>query len=456
MKNILYFVIGLPLFIISCSNEKVESVKSNETDSLGKVTLLRNEDILAKTLLYTEWATVPSIMSMPYSDLRNLLISNLINKCNNSLSSLQAMSDNDLAWSSLMYKFLLDSGTKTGSELTAISLEDFRNTITSLNSGNTSYSVSQLQKYPNSKNLNIAYGWWFYQNSSTKLKIDKFNNIAGSNPFFEKKDSRWVNMDVLRIIKAEEAYTYLGVYHAMANENHFKLYLAGSNDLLNWTYITELGERAHQGDIKKWGNGYLVTNEQDTIEGSNNVQIRYYSSYANLIVNNPSNSKSISRTFSNFAEGTPDIRKVEGTSPSSSYIVIGYHYYDNGVRDQQAIGILYNFSNWRTWKDEISNYNIQEMGYKGNIGGRSGFTHLGNYVLQEAQITSGDWSSWRLLLGDGAFYYTLHPATPSGSTSFANPGIASVGTNTFAVTSFMPSQGNQRGEIGELLYIVQF
>lgn len=79
MKNILYFVIALPLFIISCSNEKVDSVKSNETDSLGKVTLVRNEDILAKTLLYTEWATVPSIMSMPYSDLRNSLISNLNN-----------------------------------------------------------------------------------------------------------------------------------------------------------------------------------------------------------------------------------------------------------------------------------------------------------------------------------------------------------------------------------------
>lgn len=263
-------------------------------------------------------------------------------------------------------------------------------------------------------------------------------------------------MDVLRIVKADEVYTYLGVYHSMVSTNQFKLFLAGSNDLINWTFIAELGDRAHQGDIEKWGNGYLVANEQDPIQGSNNVQIRYYSSYTNLIANNPSNSKSISRSFSSFAEGTPDIRKVEGSRPSSSNIVIGYHFYENGIRDQQAIGILSNFSEWRTWLDVISNYNIQQMGFKGNIGARSGFNHLGNYTLQEAQIISGDWSSWRILFGDGAFYYTLQPKTPSGSSSFANPGIAPIGNNAFAVTSFMPSQGNKNGEIGELLFTVQF
>lgn len=452
MKYILGFMIALPLFIYSCSKD---SVPDKETSHIAA--LVKNENILAKTLLYTEWSTVPAIMSMPYADLRNSLISDLDSKCYNQLSSLQTMNDYDLAWSSLMYKFLLDSGTKTESELQAMSLDDYRNTIINLNVSNTGNSITQLQGYANNKNLNIAYRWWFYKNSPTKLKIDKFNNIAVSTPSFGKRDNRSVTMDVLRVVKADEAYTYLGVYHSMVSGSEFKLYLAGSNDLNSWTYITELGDRAHQGDIKKWGAGYLIANEQDTIQGSNNVQIRYYSSYANLIANNPSNTKSISRSFSSFAEGTPDIRKVEGDTPSASHIVIGYHYYDNGIRDQQAIGILYNFSDWRTWKDEVSNYNIQQMGYYGNIGGRSGFIHSGKYVLQEAQITSGDWSSWRLLFGDGAFYYTLNFTTPMGSTSFANPGIALVGgTNTFVVTSFMPSQGNQSGERGELLYTIQF
>ena len=453
MRHILCFVIALPLMIIGCSN--ADTVNDNDTSPTA--TLVKNEDILAKTLLYTEWSAVPAVMSMPYADLRNSLISVLAGKCNNPLSSLQTMRDYDLAWSSMMYKFLIDSGTKTAPELKTMSLDDYRNTIIDLNTKNTSYSVSELQGFANNRNLNIAYKWWFYKNISTKSKIDKLNNIAGSDPSFGKRDNLSVTMDVLRVVKADEAYIYLGVYHSMVSDGQFKLYLAGSNDLNSWTYITELGDRAHQGEIKKWGTGYLIANEQDPVQGSNNVQIRYYSSYASLIANSPSNDKSISRSFSGLAEGTPDIRIVEGNNPSASHILIGYHFYDNGIRDQQAFGILKNFSEWKTWKDEVSNYNIQLMGYNGNIGGRSGFTHSGNYVLQEAQVTSGDWSSWRLLFGDSAFYYTLIMTTPLGSTSFANPGITLVnGTNTFAVTSFMPSQGNKNGETGELLYTIQF
>ena len=449
MRVILWFVLMLPLVCGSCSKDR--SVAGNGT--IPPKNLVANENILAKTLLYTEWSTVSAIMSMTRSEMRNTLITDLVSKCKNPLASLQAISDYDLAWSSLMYKFLLDSGTKSASDLQAMSLDDFRNTVISLNAAHTNYSVSKLQNYGNNLNLNIAYSWWFYQNSATKLMIEKFNNVRGSAPSFDKKDSRGSGMDVLRIVKADEDYTYLGISHSMVSDGHFKLYLAGSNDLLTWTFISEMGDRAHQGDIEKWGKGYLVANEQDVVQGSNNIQIRYYASYSDLIVNNPSFSKSLPQTFSTLAEGTPDIRKVEGDSPASSYLLIGYHFYDHGIRDQQAFGILHNFTEWRTWIDEISNYNIQEMGYLGNIGARSGFIHSGDYVLQEAQITSGDWSSWRLLFGNGAFYYTLHPATPLGSISFANPGIAQVnGVNSFAVTSFLPSQGNQSGEPGELLY----
>ncbi len=447
MKKLILVIIVFSLFIPSCSKESNEIVPK---------TLIKNENILVKTLMYTGWSPIPSIMSMPYADLRNSLISTLDDKCNNSSPSLQETSDYDLSWGAMMYKFLLDAGIFNAQQLSTMTIEEYRNFIIGLNATKMGLPASQFQIKSNARNLNIAYGWWFYQNSSTRLKIDKFNGIKSGNPSFDLKDNRNSVMDVLRIEKADEAYTYLGVYHAMASTNQFKLYLAGSNDLKSWTNIVELGDRAHQGDIKKWGNGYIVANEQDPVQGSNNIRIRYYSSYANLIANNPSNDKSISQSFSNLAEGTPDIRKIEGASPSSSHIVIGYHYYDNGIRDQQAFGILQNFSDWRTWKDEVSNFIIQEMGYKGNIGGRSAFSHSGDWVLQEAQITSGDWSSWRLLFGNGAFYYTLNPETPLGSTSFANPGITLVEPEKFAVTSFLPSQGNQNGEKGELLYTVQF
>lgn len=448
IKKLIYILIIFAPLVLGCSKKNVEAEP--------QVNLVKNESILVKTLLYTDWASPATIMSMPYAEIRNSFITSMKAKCGNSLSELQEISDYNLCWSAMMYKFLLDAGEYTAPKLLTMSLDDYRNSVINLNLTNSKLSASQLQASNNAKNLNIAYGWWFNQNVQTKQMIDKFSDIAGSNPHFDMKDNRNAGMDVLRIVKADEAYIYLGVYHSMVSDGRFKLYLAGSNDLKIWTNIVELGDRAHQGDIKKWENGYLLANEQDVVQGSNNIQIRYYASYADLIVNNPTNSKSISRNFSSLAEGTPDIRKIEGNSPTSSHIVIGYHYYDNGIRDQQAIGILQDFSDWKTWKDEVSNYNIQEMGYQGNIGGRSAFSRNGNWVLQEAQITSGDWSSWRILFGNGAFYYTINFSTPFGSTSFANPGIAPIESNKFAVTSFMPSQGNQNGEIGELLYTVQF
>ncbi|KOH45445.1 hypothetical protein NC99_17510 [Sunxiuqinia dokdonensis] len=425
-------------------------------DPLQEEVPAKNENVLAKTLLYTDWASAATVMSMSYVDMRNTLISDLDSRCEDAPSFLQQMDDVDLCWGAMMYKFFLDADIFSAQQLADMTLEEYRTSIIDLNATKTVFSVSELQKKNNIRNLSIAYSWWFYQNTSSKQKIEQLNNVAIAEPSFDMKDDKGRVMDVLRIVKADESYTYLGVYHSMASTNEFILYLAGSNDLKNWINITELGDRSHQGDIKKWGNGYIVANEQDPIQGSNNIRVRYYASYVDLAEDKPTNDKTISQTFSNLAEGTPDIRKIEGFVPSSSHIVIGYHYYDNGIRDQQAFGILTDFSNWRTWKDEVSNFTIQEMGYKGNIGGRSAFSHDGDYVLQEAQITSGDWSSWRILFGNGAFYCTLQPQTPLGSASFANPGITPIESDKFVVTSFLPSQGNRSGEIGELVYIVQF
>lgn len=434
--------------IIGCSEDKAETTPS--------VPFASNENILVKALMQTEWASPATISPLKYTDLRNLLISHLEGKCANSISSLQEMRDFDLGWGALMYKFLLEAGIYSPEQLSSMTLADYRNSIINLNATKTGTSLTLLKENNNAKNLNMAYSWWFLQNTATKQIIDKLNNVRAGNPTFNIKDNKNYGMDVLRIVKANETYTYLGVYHSTSGTDHFKLYLAGSNDLQRWTNITELGDRAHQGYIRKWNNGYLVANEQDVVQGSNNIQIRYYSSYDNLIVNKHDFIKSINRSFSNLAEGTPDIQLVEGDHPANSHILIGFHYYDNGIRDQQAFGILHNFNDWRAWKDEVSNFSIQEMGYKGNIGARCAFSHTGKYILQEAQITSGDWSSWRLLVGNGAFYYTLHPETPLGSISFANPGITLIEPGKFAVTSFMPSQGNHSGERGELFYTVQF
>ncbi len=419
MKNLLFAILSFFLVLTGCSG--------NDPGPAPEPVLQKNEPILVKTLLYTGWLPVQQIYSMTSGEFREFMVTTLEAKTGNTTASLHALGDNDLSWGAMMYKFLLEAEFFTAQKLATMSLDDYRTSVIELNVKKTGSPLSLFQKNSDAQNLMVAYEWWFNENNSTRLKIDRLNNIRNSDPKFNMKDNQNRVMDVLKIVRADEEYVFLGVYHAMNTDNHFKLYLAGSNDLEKWTSITELGDRSHQGDIWKWGTGYIIANEQDPVQGKNNIRIRYFSSYANLKENKAANDKSVDQTFSQLAEGTPDIRIVEGDTPVSSHILIGYHYYENGIRDQQAFGILKNFSEWRSWKDVVANYTIREMGFSGNIGSRSAFTHSGDWVLQEAQITSGDWSSWRLLFGNGAFYTVLRPETPFGSNSFANPGIAPIG-----------------------------
>lgn len=432
------------IFISSCLKE------TDRTDS-EIMPLIKNENILVKTLLFMDWSSLSSIMSSSYQEKRNLLITKLDEKCATSLNVFQSMPDIDLCWSVMTYRFLLDYGYEP-ERLSSMTLDDFRNTLVELNVTNNGNSRKTYESMKIDRNLKIAYQWWFTTDTATKNIIEHLNNVKDGNPVYGLKDNQGITMDVLRITKADEVYVYLGVSHAMVSDGRFKLYLSGSNDLIHWTRITELGDRSHQGDIEKWGDGYLIANEEDLIQGSNNIRIRYYSSYNDLSLNIPSFDKSIPRSLAPTAEGTPDIQRIEGGSPDNSHILIGFHYYENNVHDQQAFGILKDFSDWKVWIDVLSNQQIQEMGFLGNIGSRNSFTFGGSYVLLEAQLTPHDWSSWRILLGNGAFYYPLKLTTTLRSTSFANPGITQVGNNSFVITSFMPSQGKKIEETGELLY----
>lgn len=463
MKNLQFLLLIACLLMSSCSDGFFERKTLLEDGVVGKEELKgliqtsgANENILSKSLLLNKWRSAADLYSMSYNDMRNTIIVEMNNRTSDPVSLLQNLSDYDLAYVSLMYRFLFDSGTKSVVELASMSTEDFRNTLIVVNSNNTNYLIPDLQGFDNAKNLRIAYGWWLPLDLSDEIAALNTCNTGSTN--FDLKDDQNRSIEVLRVVKANETdYTYLGVYHGMVAPNHFKLYLAGSNDLKNWTYINSLGDRAHQGDIEKWGNGYILANEQDVIEGSNNIQVRYYSSYQDLKNNYASSSVSLPRLFAPSAEGTPDIRQISGTVPGNSRIYIGFHYFDNNNVDLQAFGVLNNFQNWRGWKDEIANYNVTEMGFTGNIGARSSF-YSGDTqnVILEAQTQKNTWEGWRLLLGDGGFYTQLNPQTPKGSTSFANPGIADFGNGNFGITSYLPTEGNQIGEIGQMLNVVSF
>jgi hypothetical protein len=422
----------------------------NELNSNGLNT--RNESILVKTLLLNKWLIVPQIYKSSYDTLRCKLISEIVDRTAIPEKKLIKLLDEELSSIALTYGFFLKAEIKTVKTLKLMSRQDLLQILIEINKKKTTYLTSYLKDFSMEENLRIAYQWWLPQKNASL--IIQINEIVIDKSYFQVKDNHQRAIEVLKIVKADEDdFKYLGVYHSMVSKNHFKLYLAGSNDLKSWIRITSLGDRLHQGDIKKWGNGYLLVNEEDKKEGSNNIKVRFYESYKDLCANQSKNNISLSRTFSSFAEGTPDIREIYGKTPEDSHLLFGFHYFNNKDVDYQAIGILKDFKAWKAWKDIITDKNIIEMGFKGNIGGRYSFNNQGQtYVLQEAQIKKNDFSTWRLLIGTDAHFTKLNIKTPKGSTSFANPSITKIENEAFVISTFLPTEGNRKRENGQLIY----
>lgn len=272
---------------------------------------------------------------------------------------------------------------------------------------------------------------------------------------FGLTDDAGRTMDSLKILPLAPDDN-LGIYHARVDDA-FRLFVARSSNLVDWSPIADLGSHNHQGDIKPLGDGFIVANEQDEPRRGNHLRFRYFQSLEQLMAAEPSRDINISRTLSRLNEGTPDIRLVEGEDPDDCSILVGFHYYRRAgvIRkvDRLAAGVLNGFQQWTAWIDTTANRGIERLGFTGNIGGRSSFLwDNSTWFIQEAQRRWKDWSSWRVLLGNGRSYIQLEPRTPGASRSFANPGLARLPHGGYAATLFLPHQGNVTAEEGELVF----
>ena len=61
-------------------------------------------------------------------------------------------------------------------------------------------------------------------------------------------------------------------------------------------------------------------------------------------------------------------------------------------------------------------------------------------------LIKGDWNTWKIMLGLNGFYTQVLISSPNGSTSFANPSIIQTQDNKFAITLFIPTEGNNSSE----------
>ena len=420
---------------------------------LHKSTSLKaDRDLLISIIFHSKWIDFNSIIEMSNNQLKEFLKTELSKRTKETDYDLNSKTNLELSSFCLLYTFLKTATIRTESELKDMSFVELRNSLIIENTENLELNISTLQTLTTKKLIQLGYSWYLPKTYKSLINFD----VLGNSPSivcskFKLKDDLERPMSVIKIVKTNEdvhnSFLYLGVYHVTISKDNFNLQLAGSNDLFNWSFITEIDQNAHQGDIVKWNDGYLIAYEEDKIQGANNIALKYYANYDHLISNHSTFEKHLNTSIHGFGvEGTPDIRHFTGKNPANGSVLIGFHYH-NGTIDKIAMGVLQNGNNWTTWKDSLPENNLRDMNFKGNIGSRKGFKYRGNSLtLQEARFVKNDWSSWKIMLGLNGYYSEVLISTPKKSTSFANPSIIENENNKYVISLFVPTEGNHYSE----------
>jgi len=410
-------------------------------------------DVCASVLLASGWLKPRQLAELPRHEWRPALIDAMARRGVGETRELKARLNSELALRVDIYQHLREAGIHPR-ELAGMGTAARREALLAELHERRGTPFRAMRDCDDRRLLDIA--------SSERLSgrlgplVDGLENVGRAAPVaYGLADDGGRPMDALKVLP-QGSGDYLGIYHSRVGDA-YRLQVARSNNLINWSRIAELGDHNHQGDISRLGGGYLVVNERDEPRRGNHLRFRYYGSLDRLAADQPHLDRDIPRTLSRWNEGTPDIRQVDGADPERSAILIGFHHYrrDGVIRkvDRLAAGVLSGFGHWTSWVDEPANQALAGLGFKGNFGGRCSFVwDDSTWLIQEAQLRWKDWSSWRVLLGNGRSFIRLVPRTPGASRSFANPCLARLPEGRYAAAFFLPHQGNIQGEEGELLY----
>lgn len=277
---------------------------------------------------------------------------------------------------------------------------------------------------------------------------------------YAARDDRGRTLDCLKIFELGPG-DYLGIYHAM-EKGVFRLHAAHSTNLLDWQHRVELDAHASQGALwREKSGGFYLAYEHD-VPKAVNIRLRHYANLASLWSGRFAREVDLPRTLAPTAEGTPSFDRVEeGSSPDQARVDLRIHYYREMKVDRAARGTLTGFTNWHATVEPAVDTALEARGVRGNIGDRDHIEFQGrSWLIQEGQLVRDDWASWRIYLLDpsASLCRELPIRTHRGSTSFANPSVTRLrdpqGRRIYAVTLFLPTQGNARGEIGSLIYLV--
>lgn len=295
---------------------------------------------------------------------------------------------------------------------------------------------------------------------------------------YQLADDRGMPMGPIEVVQVSPDQ-FAAVYHwSPATGPSFKVALATSSNLLDWTWRVDLADHASQPTIAPASDGgFVVAWEQEpATEDESHLQFAYYATWDDLQAANPSKTFAAERLLSPCGEGTPNLY-----SASSTQVEFGFHYYADCTADRQARGT----TDWATWDaqgEHLLDRAVLFQGYTGSIGDRTVVDFEGyRFTFLEASFTLGDWSSFRVLVydeGTGAadraafpdplpdpYPRILPPAEPPsehvfiathrGSYSLSNMSLAIVeleGRPALVVGVFILHPGFGGDETGELIY----
>lgn len=284
--------------------------------------------------------------------------------------------------------------------------------------------------------------------AAPKDLLNILTNIPGATAYkYGITDNQGSGMDCLKVI-ANPAGGYLGIYHH--NDSGFKVYIATSTDLLNWTRRATLDVGGHQPTIEYHlaTGGFLIVYETDV----NGVKFRWYNSLDDLLSGNDAYSYAAPKNLSRCAEGTPSVYRI---NDDASLIEIGMHFYDDCKVDQNATAALtglrtgsriWKASRWGAYNDKLISYGVNH-----NIGDRDYFSYnRGRYSIQEGRLNSS-WGSWRSWLYDYSTedFSLLKIQTHKGSIGFGNGTVSNI-DGRIIVTHFLFEA--EPGEGGPMIY----
>ena len=277
---------------------------------------------------------------------------------------------------------------------------------------------------------------------------------------YRATDDHGRTLDCLKIIELTPG-DYLGVYHTL-REREFQLHLGRSTNLLHWNHRAVLDQRSSQGALWQGPRGDFLLAYEVNVPKAVIIRLRHYANLDALLHARFDREIDLPRTLAPTAEGTPSFERVElNDDLATSRIDLRIHYYREMTVDRAARGTLLGFTNWTARIEPSIDRALEVHGVRGNIGDRDHVEFSGRkYLVQEGQLTPHDWTSWRVFLLDyaGTQAWPIPVQTHAGSRSFANPAVTrlrdATGKWCYAVTLFLPSQGNVRSEVGTLIYVV--